>query len=185
LALGSATSIDVDSGNGAHVCQFVGLGSAQRRDALKAAGRRLAWGGPAPPAHRGRVTKAVSGLLLPFARRGSCPGLKFVALDFIGAKHSLSSVSRGSEVLRHIATFWRDGSQPRHSPGRLPGLSICWARGAERLRSSANPLLDLQKQRDQFALAMRVRLGKDGFQLIACRLPGNLQFARRPTGRIE
>ena len=35
-----------------------------------------------------------------------------------------------------------------------------------------NPLLDLQKQRDQFALAMRIRLGKDGFQLISRRLPG-------------
>jgi hypothetical protein len=52
----------------------------------------------------------------------------------------------------------------------------------------------LQKQRDEFALAMRVRLGKDGFQLIARRLAGNLQLpggdigrraARRPTGRIE
>ena len=62
------------------------------------------------------------------------------------------------------------------------------------LRTGASPLLDLQKQCDQFALAMRVRLGKDGFQLIARRLPGNLQFAggdigrgaaRRPTGRIE
>jgi hypothetical protein len=46
-----------------------------------------------------------------------------------------------------------------------------------------NPLLDLQKQRDQFALAMRVRLGKDGFQLIARRLPGNLQFAGGDIGR--
>jgi hypothetical protein len=62
------------------------------------------------------------------------------------------------------------------------------------LRTGASPLLDLQKQCDQFALAMRVRLGKDGFQLIARRLPGNLQFAggdigrgaaRKPTGRIE
>jgi hypothetical protein len=32
----------------------------------------------------------------------------------------------------------------------------------------------LQKKCDQFALAMRVRLDKDGFQLIARRLPGNL-----------
>ena len=40
-----------------------------------------------------------------------------------------------------------------------------------------DPLLDLQEQRDKLALAMRVRLGKDGFQLIARRLPGNLQFA--------
>jgi hypothetical protein len=31
--------------------------------------------------------------------------------------------------------------------------------------------LDLQKQRDQFALAMGVRFGKDGFQLIARRFP--------------
>jgi len=57
-------------------------------------------------------------------------------------------------------------------PGHLPGLSIYDVRRAERLRSSPNPLPDLQKQRDQFALAMRVRLGKDGFQLIARRLPG-------------
>ena len=34
-----------------------------------------------------------------------------------------------------------------------------------------SPLLDLQEQRDQFALAMRIRLGKDGFQLISRRLP--------------
>ncbi len=46
-----------------------------------------------------------------------------------------------------------------------------------------NPLLDLQKQRDKLALAMRVRLGKDGFQLIARRLPGNLQFAGGDIGR--
>ena len=30
---------------------------------------------------------------------------------------------------------------------------------------------------------MRVRLGKDGFQLIARRLPGNLQFAGGDIGR--
>ena len=68
-------------------------------------------------------------------------------------------------------------------PGHLPGLSICEARRAERLRSSANPSLDLPEQRDQFALAMRVRLGKDGFQLISRRLPGNMQFAGGDIGR--
>jgi hypothetical protein len=41
---------------------------------------------------------------------------------------------------------------------------------AARFGFIVNPLLDLQKQDDQFALAMRVRLGKDGFQLIARRL---------------
>jgi len=46
-----------------------------------------------------------------------------------------------------------------------------------------NPLLDLQKQRDQFALAMRVRLGKDGFQLISRRLPGYLQLPGGDIGR--
>jgi hypothetical protein len=46
-----------------------------------------------------------------------------------------------------------------------------------------NPSSDLHKQGDQFALAMRVRLGKDGFQLIARRLPGNLQFAGGDIGR--
>ena len=33
------------------------------------------------------------------------------------------------------------------------------------------PSFDLQKQRDKFALAMCVGLGKDRFQLIARRLP--------------
>ena len=38
-------------------------------------------------------------------------------------------------------------------------------------RSHARPSFDLQKQRDKFALAMCVGLGKDRFQLIARRLP--------------
>ena len=38
-------------------------------------------------------------------------------------------------------------------------------------RPLARPSLDLQKQRDKFALAMCVGLGKDRFQLIARRLP--------------
>ena len=42
---------------------------------------------------------------------------------------------------------------------------------ARRLGRGLSPLLDLQEQRDKLALAMRVRLGKDGFQLIARRLP--------------
>ena len=68
-------------------------------------------------------------------------------------------------------------------PGHLPGLSIYDVRRAERLRSSPNPLPDLQEQRDQFALAMRVRLGKDGFQLISRRLPGYLQFTGGDIGK--
>ena len=39
------------------------------------------------------------------------------------------------------------------------------------VRSHACPSFDLQNQRDKFALAMRVGLGKDRFQLIARRLP--------------
>ena len=84
-----------------------------------------------------RRPKAVSGLPWPFARRGSCLGLKFAALDFLSAKHSLLFVSRCSEVLQHTAAFWRDGPQPRHSPGHLPGLSICEVRRAERLFGGA------------------------------------------------
>ncbi len=80
-------------------------------------------------------------------------------------------MSRRGDGLWHKAAFWRDGSQPQHSPGHLPGLSICGARRAERLRSIANPSLDLPEQRDKLALAMRARLGKHGFQLIARRLP--------------
>jgi hypothetical protein len=41
LALGSATSIDVDSGNGAHMWQFISMGGTQRRDALTAAAGRM------------------------------------------------------------------------------------------------------------------------------------------------
>src|SRR5271157_2712681 len=51
------------------------------------------------------------------------------------------------------------------------------------LGSSANPLADLQEQRDKFALAMRVGLGKDGFQLIARRLPGYFQLPGCDIGR--
>jgi hypothetical protein len=40
-------------------------------------------------------------------------------------------MSRRGEGLRHKAAFWRDGSQPQHSPGHLPGLSICAARRRE------------------------------------------------------
>ena len=49
--------------------------------------------------------------------------------------------------------------------------------------TNVNPLADLQEQRDQFTLAMRVRLGKDGFQLIARRLPGYFQLPGGDTGR--
>ena len=52
---------------------------------------------------------------------------------------------------------------------------------AARFGLIVNPLLDLQKQRDKLALAMRIRLGKDGFQLISRRLPGYLQL---PGGDI-
>ena len=45
-----------------------------------------------------------------------------------------------------------------------------------RIRSCAGPSFDLQHQRDEFALAMCVGLGKNRFQLIARRLPRNLQF---------
>ena len=58
----------------------------------------------------------------------------------------------------------------------------------ERIELSASalapaPSLDLPKQRDQCALAMCARLGKDGFQLIARRLPGNLQLSGGDIGR--
>jgi len=54
---------------------------------------------------------------------------------------------------------------------------------AARFGYIVNPLLDLQEQRDKLALAMRVRLGKHGFQLIARPSPGNLQFAGGDIGR--
>jgi hypothetical protein len=42
---------------------------------------------------------------------------------------------------------------------------------ARRTPALACPSFDLQKQRNKFALAMCVGLGKDRFQLIARRLP--------------
>ncbi len=53
-----------------------------------------------------------------------CLCLKFDAIDLLAPKHHVLLMSRCGEALRHIATFSRDGSQPRYSPGHLPGLSI-------------------------------------------------------------
>jgi hypothetical protein len=71
----------------------------------------------------------------------------------------------------------RDGKNlPRFS--RKPGH--CFERWQRRRRlgrdclSNANPSLDLQKQRHEFALTMRVGLGEDGFKLITRCLPRNL-----------
>jgi hypothetical protein len=57
----------------------------------------------------------------------------------------------------------------RHARGIKHGISSKHLALAE--TSGAVRSLDLQKQRDKFALAMRVGLGKDRFQLIARRLP--------------
>ena len=51
-------------------------------------------------------------------------GLRFDAIDFLSTEHNVSFMSRRGEGLRHEAALWRDGSQPQHSPGHLPGLSI-------------------------------------------------------------
>ncbi len=60
----------------------------------------------------------------------------------------------------------------RSAPPAPPVLSSLCASFRTPQFTRAPPLShDLQKQRDEFALAMRVRLGKDGFQLIACHLP--------------
>ena len=70
-----------------------------------------------------------------------------------------------------------DGKQTCH-PADPGDAGRPWLEDAQRVGTpfpprdlGLSPLLNLQKQRDQFALAMRVRLGKDGFQLIARRLP--------------
>jgi hypothetical protein len=49
--------------------------------------------------------------------------------------------------------------------------SVCAGFRAPHACSRACPSLHLQKQRNKFALAMCVGLGKDRFQLIARRLP--------------
>jgi hypothetical protein len=90
-----------------------------------------------PKAVSGPALRAGAGLPWPFARRGSCLGLKSDAIDFLSTEHNVSFMSRRGEGLRHKSAFWRDGSQPRHSPGHLPGLSIC----AARRREAAAPAL--------------------------------------------
>ena len=90
--------------------------------------------------------------------------------------YGLSTVARQSPVSgckSRTVAFIRSSTQ---TPVICRGFLFAAPRGCG---SSANPLTDLQEQRDQFALAMRVRLGKDGFQLIARRLPGNLQTPGR------
>jgi hypothetical protein len=84
-----------------------------------------------------------------------------------------------------------DDGTPRHVnpiaelrvefPRAPPPRQLCFWEGSMRRAGSccacarrrplARPSFDLQKQRDEFALAMCVGLGKDRFQLIARRLP--------------
>jgi hypothetical protein len=66
-------------------------------------------------------------------------------------------MARGQPVVDSLNS-WRGGWAPR-------GLVF------PRATHAAAPSLDPQKQRDEFALAMCVGLGKDRFQLIARRLP--------------
>jgi hypothetical protein len=53
-------------------------------------------------------------------------------IDFLNANYHIFFMSRCGEALRYIAVFRRDGSQSRHSPGHLPGLTMCevWRPGA-------------------------------------------------------
>jgi hypothetical protein len=72
-------------------------------------------------------------------------------------------MARGHSVVGNLV-LWegsmsRAGSCSRRAPAR------------RHVHSCVGQSLDLQKQRDKFALAMCVGLGKDRFQLIACRLP--------------
>ena len=59
----------------------------------------------------------------------------------------------------------------RREPGNAAQFLMCQLPHAATSALAPALSFDLQKQRDEFALAMRVRLGKDGFQLIARRLP--------------
>ena len=61
--------------------------------------------------------------------------------------------------------------RPRAFTAGNPRGANAKIRGKPSAKFRMSSSLDLQKQRDEFTLAMRVRLGKDGFQLIARRLP--------------
>ena len=88
------------------------------------------------------------------------------------------AVWRSSTAHSYIQETWV--ASATQTPAICRGFLFAAPRGCG---SSANPLPDLQEQRDKLALAMGVRLGKDGFQMIACRLPGNFQFAGGDIGR--
>ena len=85
-----------------------------------------------------------------------------MTISYPGDQHCVQYATVRFRTDGPSAPHWRAGDS------RLPRT------GAANFSARFDPLLDLQEQRDQFALAMRVRLGKDGFQLIARRLPGNL-----------
>jgi hypothetical protein len=73
----------------------------------------------------------------PKATRGARqPKFRIQRIDFLNAGHRLLIVSRGSEALRLWLLSGENGSQPRHSPGHLPGLPFCEVRHAKRLATA-------------------------------------------------
>ena len=84
-----------------------------------------------------------------------------------GRNHTPRAADRGLPIYTPTA---------RHCPrdaGHGQCRSVPYVPASHAATSALAPALshDPQKQRDEFTLAMRVRLGKDGFQLIARRLP--------------
>ena len=83
-----------------------------------------------------------------------------------------------------VGNAWRVLSLNHFSPGRETKLDHSHFGQLKLLFwPPSRSLPDLQKQRDEFALTVSVRLDKDGFQLISRRLPGNLQLPSGNSGR--
>ena len=70
-----------------------------------------------------------------------------------------------------MTSFLPTGRRPRAFTAGTHAVRHAKIRGKPSAKFRTSSSLDLQKQRDKFALAMRVGLGKDRFQLIARRLP--------------
>ena len=78
-----------------------------------------------------------------------------------GREASQPTLPKWTLVPVKSAAFW--GSWQKLGAPPTSSRRVLGHAESEQCAENANPLFDLQEQRDQFALAMRVRLGKDEF----------------------
>ena len=117
---------------------------------------------PEPREHIGNIVKRD-----PMGEKGQeVPAGSFQTASSVEQYVGLLYVVIYKYLLFHIKKH-NDGAGCRNRTRDL----LITNRSFRRRDARARPSFDLQKQRDKFALAMCVGLGKDRFQLIARRLP--------------